>query len=162
MRLLYIVSKGMNDPTLASVPLHIAANGSLEVGQDVSVVLAGDATDLVIGDNAQHMEGVGVPPARELLSKAERARGSRVRLKGLRGCPWGDGGERGARQRQMGGPTGCSKARGGGRQGTDLLGTPVRTLEKTPSIRPGKRVQERRHSTSSLGSTRNRPASRIE
>jgi hypothetical protein len=44
MRLLYIVSKGINDPTLASVPLHIAANGSLEVGQDVSVVLAGDAT----------------------------------------------------------------------------------------------------------------------
>jgi predicted peroxiredoxin len=69
MRLLYIVSKGMNDPTLASVPLHIAANGSLEVGQDVSVVLAGDATDLVIGDNARRMEGVGVPPARELLSK---------------------------------------------------------------------------------------------
>ena len=69
MRLLYIVSKGMNDPTLASVPLHIAANGSLEVGQDVSVVLAGDATDLVIGDNAQRMEGVGVPPARELLNK---------------------------------------------------------------------------------------------
>jgi hypothetical protein len=69
MRLLYIVSKGMNDPTLASVPLHRAANGSLEVGQDVSVVLAGDATELVIGENAQHMEGVGVPPMRELLSK---------------------------------------------------------------------------------------------
>jgi predicted peroxiredoxin len=69
MRLLYIVSKGINDPTLASVPLHIAANGSLEVGQDVSVVLAGDATELVIGENAQRMEGVGVPPMRELLSK---------------------------------------------------------------------------------------------
>jgi predicted peroxiredoxin len=69
VRFLYIVSKGMNDPTLASVPLHIAANGSVEVGQDVSVVLAGDATDLVIGDNAQRMEGVGVPPARDLLSK---------------------------------------------------------------------------------------------
>ena len=69
MRLLYIFNKGMNDPTLTSVPLHIAANGSLEVGQDVSVVLAGDATDLVIGENAQRMEGVGVPPMRELLSK---------------------------------------------------------------------------------------------
>jgi predicted peroxiredoxin len=69
MRLLYIVTKGMADPTLASVALHIAANGSLEVGQDVSVVLAGDATDLVIGDNAQRMEGVGVPPARDLLGK---------------------------------------------------------------------------------------------
>ena len=69
MRFLYIVTRGTDDPTLASVPLHIAANGSVEVGQDVSVVLAGDATDLVIGDNAQRVEGVGVPPARELLSK---------------------------------------------------------------------------------------------
>jgi hypothetical protein len=32
MKMLYIVSKGMDDDTLASVPLHIAANGSLEVG----------------------------------------------------------------------------------------------------------------------------------
>ncbi len=69
MRLLYIVTKGADDATLASVPLHIAANGSLEIGQEVSVVLAGDATDLVIGDTAQHLEGVGVPPMRDLLSK---------------------------------------------------------------------------------------------
>jgi predicted peroxiredoxin len=69
MRLLYIVTKGMVDPTLASVPLHLAANGSLDIGQEVSVVLAGDATDLVIEDNIQHLEGVGVPPARELLGK---------------------------------------------------------------------------------------------
>jgi hypothetical protein len=44
MKLLYIVTKGTDDATLASVPLHIAANGSLEIGQEVSVVLAGDAT----------------------------------------------------------------------------------------------------------------------
>jgi predicted peroxiredoxin len=62
MRLLYIVSKGMNDPTPASVALHIAANGSLEVGQDVSVVLVGDATDLLIEENAQRMEGAGYLP----------------------------------------------------------------------------------------------------
>jgi predicted peroxiredoxin len=69
MKLLYIVTKGVDDATLASVPLHIAANGSLEVGQEVSVVLAGDATDLVIGENAESVEGVGVPPLRELLNK---------------------------------------------------------------------------------------------
>ena len=72
MKLLYIVTKGADDATLASVPLHIAANGSLEVGQEVSVVLVGDATDLVIGDNAQSMEGVGVPPMRELLGKLKK------------------------------------------------------------------------------------------
>ena len=74
MKLLYIVTKGTDDATLASVPLHIAANGSLEVGQEVSVVLAGDATELVIGENAQSMEGVGVPPLRELLGKLEEHR----------------------------------------------------------------------------------------
>ena len=62
MRLLYIVTKGMEDPTLASVPLHIAANGSLDIGQEVWVVLAGDATELVIEENIQRLEGVGVPP----------------------------------------------------------------------------------------------------
>ena len=74
MKLLYIVTKGTDDATLASVPLHIAANGSLEIGQDVSVVLAGDATELVIEDNARSMEGVGVPPVRELLSKLQEHR----------------------------------------------------------------------------------------
>lgn len=69
MRMLYIVTRGMGDPTLASVPLHIAANGSVDLGQEVSVVLAGDATDMVIGDNAQRLEGVGVPPVRDLLGK---------------------------------------------------------------------------------------------
>jgi predicted peroxiredoxin len=69
MRLLYIVTKRMDDPTLASVPLHIAANGSVDFGQEVSVVLAGDATELVIEDNMQRLEGASVPPARELLSK---------------------------------------------------------------------------------------------
>ena len=34
-----------------------------------NVVLAGDATDLVVGDNARLLEGVGVPSARELFSK---------------------------------------------------------------------------------------------
>jgi len=69
MQLLYIVTKGTDDATLASVPLHIAANGSLEVGHEVSVVLAGDATDLTVDDNARRVEGVGVPPMHELLDK---------------------------------------------------------------------------------------------
>jgi len=42
MRLLYLVTKGMDDPTLASVAPHIAANGSIDIGQEVSVGLAGD------------------------------------------------------------------------------------------------------------------------
>ena len=74
MKVLYIVTKGTGDATLASVPLHIAANGSIEIGQEVSVVLAGDATELVVGENAQSLEGLGVPPMRELLSKLKEHR----------------------------------------------------------------------------------------
>jgi predicted peroxiredoxin len=69
MRLLYLVTKGMDDPSLASVAPHIAANGSIDIGQEVSVGLTGDATDLAIEDNMQRLEGVGVPPTRELLGK---------------------------------------------------------------------------------------------
>ena len=69
MRITYLATGGSADPTRASIPLHLAANGSLEVGQDVSVILGGDATELLIGDTAERLEGVGLPPARELLAK---------------------------------------------------------------------------------------------
>lgn len=69
MRITYFVSAGAADPTRASIPLHLAANGSLEVGQQASIVLGGDATDLLLGDAAERVEGIGVPPLRELLAK---------------------------------------------------------------------------------------------
>lgn len=69
MKVLYMVTKGTSDPTLASIPLHLAANGSLEVGQDVQVLLAGDAAEIILGDNPTSMEGVGVPAMSELIGK---------------------------------------------------------------------------------------------
>jgi predicted peroxiredoxin len=69
MRVLYLATAGAGDPTRASLPLHIAANGSLEAGQECAVVLAGDATELVSRETAEGVEGVGVPPARELVQK---------------------------------------------------------------------------------------------
>ena len=69
MKILYLATTGALDPTRASLPLHIAANGSLEAGQECAVVLAGDATELVSRGTAERVEGVGVPPARELFQK---------------------------------------------------------------------------------------------
>jgi predicted peroxiredoxin len=69
MKVLYLATSGPGDPTKASIPLHIAANGSVEAGQDCAVVLAGDATELVSRDVAEQVEGVGIPPARELFQK---------------------------------------------------------------------------------------------
>ena len=69
VKVLYLATSGSSDPTKASLPLHVAANGSVEAGQECAVVLAGDATELVLRDTAERIEGVGVPPARELLQK---------------------------------------------------------------------------------------------
>ena len=69
MKVLYLATAGAGDPTRASLPLHIAANGSVEAGQECAVVLAGDATELVSLETAEAVEGVGVPPARELVQK---------------------------------------------------------------------------------------------
>ncbi len=69
MKFVYFVTAGVGDPTRASIPLHMAANGSVEVGHDVAVVFAGDGSEIVLGDNAQTIEGVGVPPMRDLLAK---------------------------------------------------------------------------------------------
>jgi predicted peroxiredoxin len=69
MRITYFVSAGTGDATRASIPLHLAANGSIEIGQEPSVILGGDAAELLLGDNAQTLEGVGVPPVRDLLAK---------------------------------------------------------------------------------------------
>jgi predicted peroxiredoxin len=68
MRFLYTVTKGAGDPTGASLPLHMAVNGSLEVGQDVTVLFAGDGVEVLLGDNPQTMQGVGLPPMKELLA----------------------------------------------------------------------------------------------
>jgi predicted peroxiredoxin len=69
MKILFLATAGAVDPTRASIPLHIAANGSVAEGQDCAVVLVGDATELVSREKAELVEGVGVPPARELLQK---------------------------------------------------------------------------------------------
>ena len=69
MRIVYFVSAGSADPTRASIPLHLAANGSVDVGHETTIVLGGDGAELVLGDTAETLEGVGLPPARELLAK---------------------------------------------------------------------------------------------
>jgi predicted peroxiredoxin len=69
MKILYLASAGALDATRASIPLHIAANGSVGEGQECAVALVGDATELVSREKADGIAGVGIPPARELLQK---------------------------------------------------------------------------------------------
>ena len=69
MSVLYIASTGAGDPTRASIPLHVAANGSIETGQECAVVLVGDGVELAVREQAETVEGVGIPPARDLFAK---------------------------------------------------------------------------------------------
>ena len=69
MRILYIATAGAADATRASIPLHMAVNGSVEVGHETAVVLVGDAAELLSQETANRLEGVGVPSVRELMAK---------------------------------------------------------------------------------------------
>ena len=68
VQILYMALSGTSDPTRASVPLHLAVNGSVAAGHTVAVVLAGDATELLSAQVRNSLEGLGVPPARELFA----------------------------------------------------------------------------------------------
>ena len=69
MKFVYMVTTGTDDPTKASMPLHLAANGSVEVVHDSALILVGDATEMLLGDNLDEMQGIGVRPVRELMAK---------------------------------------------------------------------------------------------
>ena len=69
-RVLYVTITGPGDATRASIPFHLVANGSAEVGHHVDVVIGGDAAELVKKGAIDGVRGVGVPPLRELVEKA--------------------------------------------------------------------------------------------
>ena len=74
MKVLYFCTAGDPDPVGASIPFHLGLNGSLANGDDVSFILGGDAAGLIVGDKATTVEGLGLPPMRELLSKLKEHR----------------------------------------------------------------------------------------
>ena len=71
LKFLYLVSKGTTDPTGASVPVHLAVNGSVEVGHDTQLLLVGDGAEVAMSDKSEELAGLGLPPMRELLTKVK-------------------------------------------------------------------------------------------
>lgn len=64
---------GPGDPTRASIPFHVAVNGAAKAGIEVTVALAGDATELLKPGVAAGVRGVGVPPLADLFAGAKAA-----------------------------------------------------------------------------------------
>jgi predicted peroxiredoxin len=71
VEILYIATNGTADATKASIPWHFAVNGSVEVGQTARIVLAGDAAEMIKAGVRDALEGVGIPPLRDLVAKAQ-------------------------------------------------------------------------------------------
>ena len=70
MRVLYVLTSGTGDATRASLPAHLAANGSVENGDQPEIFLAGDGTEWVSDAGAiESGQGVGVPPMSEIFAK---------------------------------------------------------------------------------------------
>jgi len=67
--LLIVASTGAQDPTRASIPFHIAANGAAPGGVDCGIAFAGDAAELVKADVVANVRGVGIPPLQDLIQK---------------------------------------------------------------------------------------------
>ena len=74
MKILYLAAAGPTEPTRASIPLHIAANGSVGEGQECAVVRVGDAADLISREKAERVDGVGIPPLTVAGARSRSAR----------------------------------------------------------------------------------------
>ena len=69
MRILYILTTGTADATKASLPVHLAVNGSVAIGDEPAIFLAGDGTEFLTGTAIDEAQGVGVPRMAELFEK---------------------------------------------------------------------------------------------
>lgn len=57
MKVTYFCSAGAADPVRASIPFHLGVNGSAPNGDEVSFILGGDASELMIDDVSTTWKG---------------------------------------------------------------------------------------------------------
>lgn len=68
MRILFIGTHGSESPTHAVLPF-LAAQGAIEEGHEVELLLMGDSVVLMRNEVAQSTVGVGWPPVAEVFGK---------------------------------------------------------------------------------------------
>ena len=67
-RELFIGTHGSEDPTKATLPF-LLASGAIDAGHEAGVILMGDAVVLIDSTVADNVQGVGLPPLKELIAK---------------------------------------------------------------------------------------------
>lgn len=70
---LFIGMHGSEDPTKATFPF-LMASGALDAGHEAIIVLMGDAVVLMNTTVAESVQGVALPPLKELMAKVFEAK----------------------------------------------------------------------------------------
>jgi predicted peroxiredoxin len=65
-KLLYIGTAGTDDPTRATFPF-LMAKGAIDAGHEAGVILMGEAAPLIKDSIAAQVQGIGVPPLKDLM-----------------------------------------------------------------------------------------------
>ena len=68
-QLLVISTHGSESPTRATLP-WLVAKGAVEAGHQPRIILSGDAAILAQKTVAENVQGVGIPPLKELIAFA--------------------------------------------------------------------------------------------
>jgi uncharacterized protein involved in oxidation of intracellular sulfur len=66
-KLLYIGTAGTDDPTRATFPF-LMAKGAIEAGHEAGIILMGEAAPLIKDSIAAQVQGIGVPPLKDLAA----------------------------------------------------------------------------------------------
>ena len=66
-KLLYVGTAGTDDPTRATFPF-LMAKGAIEAGHEAGIILMGEAATLIKDSIAAQVQGIGVPPLRDLAA----------------------------------------------------------------------------------------------
>jgi uncharacterized protein involved in oxidation of intracellular sulfur len=69
VRELFIGTHGSENPTRATLPF-LLAGGAIDAGHEPAIILAGDAAVLMSDTVVDSVQGVGLPPLKELMAKA--------------------------------------------------------------------------------------------
>ena len=68
-QVLVISTHGSESPTRATLP-WLVAKGAVEAGHQPRIILSGDAAILAQRTVAENVQGVGIPPLKELIAFA--------------------------------------------------------------------------------------------
>ena len=69
VRQLFISTNGSENPTKATLPF-LLADGALQAGHEAAIILLGDAVVVMNDAVVDSIQGVGLPPLKDLVAKA--------------------------------------------------------------------------------------------